>query len=456
MKKSLLYCGFRYPAEIISHVVWLYFRFALSFRDIEELMASRGIIVTYETIRQWTLKFGQSYANELRRRQPQRGDKWHLDEVVLTIKGKHHYLWRAVDQNGHVLDILMQRRRNRQAAKRFFRKLLKGLRYAPRVLITDRLKSYAAAKTQIMSGVEHRQYKGLNTNSFQSHMQRSIVEASMNKGAAPEGGFLAPTEWDRAITDRLLVVSPMRGICFVHAVDRRQCARPREKGQLQVAKRRNGMRVGRRRRRSDDRGSGSQQLHHSSIQAGKAGRWRALLHGAGIQVHRKHGRQQRHRQGRLHPVAPERHHYRVSGNPSRPQATPALTLSAPPFEGRAGLARAFTPSKKDFIMTDIRKFAVEETSILHLKDANDELMYADGADGKPDTNKPMRIALYGPGSKKFAKVQAANNKLFTRLKKKGKEDQSAEDKAQESAETLTQLTHSFENIGYDTLAGEAL
>ncbi|MET3120092.1 hypothetical protein AAKU64_004340 [Undibacterium sp. GrIS 1.8] len=115
MKKSRLYRGFRYPAEIISHVGWLYFRFALSFRDIEELMASRGIIVTYETIRQWTLKFGPGYANELRRRQPQREDKWHLDEVVLTIKGKHHYLWRAVDQNGHVLDILMQSRRNRQA-----------------------------------------------------------------------------------------------------------------------------------------------------------------------------------------------------------------------------------------------------------------------------------------------------------------------------------------------------
>lgn len=108
-------------------------------------------------------------------------------------------------------------------------------------------------------------------------------------------------------------------------------------------------------------------------------------------------------------------------------------------------------------MTDIRKFAVEETAVLHLKDANDELMYADGADGQPDTNKPMRIKLYGPGSKKYAKVQAANNnKLFTRLKKKGKEDQSADDKAQESADTLTQLTHSFENIGYDALAGEAL
>ena len=108
-------------------------------------------------------------------------------------------------------------------------------------------------------------------------------------------------------------------------------------------------------------------------------------------------------------------------------------------------------------MTDIRKFAVEETAVLHLKDANDELMYADGADGQPDTNKPMRITLYGPGSKKYAKVQAANNnKLFTRLKKKGKEDQSAEDRAQESADTLTLLTHSFENISYDALAGEAL
>lgn len=106
---------------------------------------------------------------------------------------------------------------------------------------------------------------------------------------------------------------------------------------------------------------------------------------------------------------------------------------------------------------DIRKFAVEETAVLHLKDANDELMYADGADGAPDTDKPIRITLYGPGSKKFAKVQAANNnKLFTRLKKKGKEDQSADEKAQESADTLTALTHSFENIGYDGLSGEAL
>ncbi|WP_426088511.1 IS6 family transposase [Janthinobacterium sp. PSPC1-1] len=148
-----MYRGFRYPPEIITHVVWLYFRFSLSFRDIEELVASRGIIVTYETIRQWTLKFGPRYANELHRRQPQRGDKWHLDEVVPTIKGRHHYLWRAIDRDGHVLDILMQSRRNKQAAKRFFRKLLKGLRYAPRVLVTDKLKSYAAVPARTCSRI---------------------------------------------------------------------------------------------------------------------------------------------------------------------------------------------------------------------------------------------------------------------------------------------------------------
>ena len=148
-------------------------------------MARRGIVVCYETIRQWTLKFGQGYANELRRRQPQRGDKWHLDEVVLTIKGRHHYLWRAVDQNGHVLDILMQSRRNRLAAKRFFRKLLKGLRYAPRVLITDKLKSYAAAKVQIMPGVEHRQHKGLNNRAKLSHQPTRQRERQMRRFKSP-------------------------------------------------------------------------------------------------------------------------------------------------------------------------------------------------------------------------------------------------------------------------------
>jgi putative transposase len=96
------YKGFRFPSEIISHAVWLYFRFSLSFRDVEEILAQRGIVVTYETVRQWCLKFGQSSANELRRRRPRCGDKWYMDEMVLTIRGKEHYLWRAVDQDGNV------------------------------------------------------------------------------------------------------------------------------------------------------------------------------------------------------------------------------------------------------------------------------------------------------------------------------------------------------------------
>jgi len=107
----------RFPAEIISHGVWLYFRFCLSYRDVEELLFARGITVTYEAIRKWCRKFGPSYANELRHRRPRPGDKWHLDEVFLTINDAPHYLWRAVDQDGHVLDILVQHLRDKKAAK---------------------------------------------------------------------------------------------------------------------------------------------------------------------------------------------------------------------------------------------------------------------------------------------------------------------------------------------------
>jgi putative transposase len=111
----------RFPGEIISHAVWLYYRFSLSHRDVEELLFERGIMVSYEAIRKWCRKFGQGYANQLRRRRPRPGDKWHLDEVLLTIHGDRHYLWRAVDQDGNVLDILVQSRRNKKAAKKFFR-----------------------------------------------------------------------------------------------------------------------------------------------------------------------------------------------------------------------------------------------------------------------------------------------------------------------------------------------
>jgi putative transposase len=159
----------RFPAEIISHCVWLYFRFCLSYRDVEELMAERGVVLTYEAVRYWCRKFGQTYANQLHRRRPRPGDKWHLDEVFLTIRGERHYLWRAVDQDGQVLDILVQRRRDKRAAKKFFRKLLKELAYVPRVIITDQLKSYGAAKREILPGVEHRQHQYLNNRAENSH-----------------------------------------------------------------------------------------------------------------------------------------------------------------------------------------------------------------------------------------------------------------------------------------------
>ena len=125
-QESRSYRGYRFPPEIISHAVWLYHRFCLSYRDVEDLLAQRGITVSYEAIRLWCLKFGPEYARALKRRQGRLGDTWHLDEVFVTIQGQRQYLWRAVDQDGDVLDILVQRRRDTRAAKRFFRKLLKG------------------------------------------------------------------------------------------------------------------------------------------------------------------------------------------------------------------------------------------------------------------------------------------------------------------------------------------
>jgi putative transposase len=183
----------RFPAEIISHGVWLYYRFCPSYRDVEELLFVRGIMVTYEAIRRWCLKFGQAYANQLHRRRPRPGDKWHLDEVFLTIHGERHYLWRAVDQDGNILDILVQRRRNKQAAKKFFRKLLKGLTYVPRVIITDKLKSYGAAKGEILPGVEHRQHRYLNNRAENSHQPTRQRERRMQgfKSAGHAQRFLA-------------------------------------------------------------------------------------------------------------------------------------------------------------------------------------------------------------------------------------------------------------------------
>ena len=139
------YKGHRFPPKIISHAIWLYHRFTLSFRDVEDLLAERGITVSYEAIRCWCIKFGPTYARSLRRKQGRLGDIWCVDEVFITIRGKSHYLWRAVDQDGDVIDILVTKRRDRQAAKRFFRKALKRQGQAPWQLVTDKLRTYRAA-----------------------------------------------------------------------------------------------------------------------------------------------------------------------------------------------------------------------------------------------------------------------------------------------------------------------
>ena len=175
------YKGFRYPAEIISHCVWLYHRFPLSLREVQETMLARGITVSHETVRQWCAKFGQTYANSLRRRRPLPGDKWHLDEVFIKIRGKTHYLWRAVDQHGNVLDILVTSRRDTRAATRFLRKPLTGVEYVPRVLVTDKLRSYGAARHRVLRSVEHRQSKYLNNRAENSHQPTRQRERAMKK-----------------------------------------------------------------------------------------------------------------------------------------------------------------------------------------------------------------------------------------------------------------------------------
>jgi putative transposase len=157
------------------------FPLSLSLRMVEEMLAARGIIVSHESVRQWALKFGQDFANQIRRRLPYTGDKWHLDEVVIKIAGKKHWLWRAVDQDGIVLDILVQSRWDKRAAKRLLLKLLKKQRRSPRVLITDKLASYGAAKGEVMPLVEHRKHKGLNNRAENSHQLTRRRERQMKR-----------------------------------------------------------------------------------------------------------------------------------------------------------------------------------------------------------------------------------------------------------------------------------
>ena len=187
MTKSVSYKRHRFAPEIIAHAVWLYFRFPLSLRLVEEMLLERGIVVSYETVRRWALKFGPAYARRLRRKTPSRRDIWHLDEVVVTISGKKHWLWRAVDQDGYVLDEIVQTRRNTTAAKRLLKRLLRKQGCPPRRMITDKLGSYAAARRQVMPRTEHHSRKGLNIRAENSHLPLRQRERAMQGFRSPGG-----------------------------------------------------------------------------------------------------------------------------------------------------------------------------------------------------------------------------------------------------------------------------
>jgi putative transposase len=167
--QSISFARHQFPPEIIRHAVWLYLRFTLSHRDVEELLAERGLEVSYETVRRWVRKFGPAFARNLRRLRPRPSDRWHLDDMVIQIQGKRMYLWRAVDNEGEVLDILVQGRRDKAAALRLMRKLLKKQGFAPSVLVTDKLPSYGAARRELGLSARHEQGLRKNNRAENSH-----------------------------------------------------------------------------------------------------------------------------------------------------------------------------------------------------------------------------------------------------------------------------------------------
>jgi putative transposase len=191
--QPISYDRHRFPPEVIRHAIWLYARFTLSYRDVEELLAKRGFDVSYETVRQWVHKFGPAFARNLRRLRPRPADTWHLDEMVVLIQGRRMYLWRAVDSEGEILDLLVQPKRDKAAALRLMRKLLRKQGYAPRVLVTDRLRSYAAARRHL--GLSARNEQGLrkNNRAENSHQVVRRRERKMQrfKSAASAQRFLS-------------------------------------------------------------------------------------------------------------------------------------------------------------------------------------------------------------------------------------------------------------------------
>ncbi len=184
--RNQLYHGYRFPPEIISHAVWLYRRFCLSFRDVEDLLAERGIVVSYETIRSWCNKFGPAYARSIKKRRDSLGDTWYMDEVyIVTVRGERRYLWRAVDQDGDVLDILVQKHKNKQAASQFFTKLMKGQGRSARLIVTDKLPSYAAARKTVMPTAMHCDDRYANNRAEVSHEHTRAQERQMRRFKSP-------------------------------------------------------------------------------------------------------------------------------------------------------------------------------------------------------------------------------------------------------------------------------
>jgi len=179
--QKISYARYRFPPVIIQHAVWLYFRFPLSFRDVEDLLAERGIIVSYETIRQWCEKFGPDYARRLKRRQGRLGDTWFLDEVFVTINGQRQYLWRAVDQDGEVVDVFLQARRDGRAAKRFFKRLLQSSGGELRKIVTDKLRSYGVAHRQLAPEVIHDTSQYANNRAELSHQPTRVRERGVRR-----------------------------------------------------------------------------------------------------------------------------------------------------------------------------------------------------------------------------------------------------------------------------------
>ena len=182
---TISFARHQFPPAIIRHAVWLYVRFTLSFRDVEDLLAERGLDVSYETVRRWVLKFGPLFARELRHRRHRPTARWHLDEMAVLIGGKQFWLWRAVDDEGEVLDLLVQRRRDKRAAVKLMRKLLKKQGFAPEVLVTDKLPSYGAAKTQMGLSARHERGLRKNNRAENSHQPVRRREHKMQRFKSP-------------------------------------------------------------------------------------------------------------------------------------------------------------------------------------------------------------------------------------------------------------------------------